>query len=159
MWSPSRSRVLVLNGSMLHIIGIPLLILGCIGVGFVLVRGRRSYSAAGHPIFLAGSSSSSSSNALFWISFWRCFFANYRGFDVVLCSRALRCQVYLKEVLLPFIVAMFIVYLLRPMVNMLTTPFGKVIMSGVRAACVENTRACASNVVFAVGAVPLTSSL
>jgi predicted PurR-regulated permease PerM len=55
---------------MLHIIGVPLLILGCIGVGFVLV--------------------------------------------------------YLKQVLLPFIVSVFIVYLLRPLVEWLTTPFVKV---------------------------------
>lgn len=33
--------------------------------------------------------------------------------------------VYLKEVLLPFVISIFITYLLRPLVNVLTTPFAK----------------------------------
>ena len=69
-WSPSRSAgARVASSSMLHIIGVPLLILASIGVGFVTV--------------------------------------------------------VLKEVLLPFVIALFLVYLLRPLVNVLTTPFAQ----------------------------------
>lgn len=67
----ARGRVaIVVSPSMLHIIGVPLLLLGCIGVGFVIV--------------------------------------------------------FLRTVLLPFVVSVFIVYLLRPLVNALTTPFNRV---------------------------------
>ena len=34
-------------------------------------------------------------------------------------------QVVLKDVLLPFVISIFLVYLLRPLVNVLTTPFGQ----------------------------------
>ena len=66
-WSPPRSIRGTQTQSMLHIIGVPLIILACVAVGFVTV--------------------------------------------------------VLKEVLLPFVVATFLVYLMRPLVNLLSTPF------------------------------------
>ena len=60
---------MVVSSSQLHIIGVPLLIMAGVTVGFVTVA--------------------------------------------------------LKEVLLPFVISIFLVYLLRPLVNLLTTPFGQ----------------------------------
>jgi hypothetical protein len=38
----------------------------------------------------------------------------------------MNAQIILKDVLLPFVISIFLVYLLRPLVNILTTPFGRV---------------------------------
>lgn len=103
--------------SLLHIVGIPLIVLGVVAVGFVLVYVTLS---------------ATNNNSL------RC--------TALHCTVELNLNLwlvsysYLKDILVPFVVAVFFVYLLRPVVNTLTKPCGSCSFCCCCASCAEEVR-------------------